>query len=96
MKPHESPPPPQIQKKSIRGDSGDTWPVWNRGIKYIFRIKFKIPILDLMLLPKTVFHLKGYITVTPNTIIFISSLYFLLTHHAEVNIAIVLKDGLEL
>ena len=33
MKPHESPPPPQIRKKSIRGDSGDSWPVLNRGIK---------------------------------------------------------------
>ena len=30
MKPHES---PRIRKKSIRGDSGDSWPVWNRGIK---------------------------------------------------------------
>ena len=29
MKPHESPP---IRKKSIRCDSGDSWPVWNRGI----------------------------------------------------------------
>ena len=29
MKPHES---PRIIKKSIRGDSGDSWPVWNRGI----------------------------------------------------------------
>ena len=29
MKPHES---PLIRKKSIRGDSGDSWPVWNRGI----------------------------------------------------------------
>ena len=29
MKPHESPPPESI-KKSIRGDS---WPVWNRGIR---------------------------------------------------------------
>ena len=28
MKPHES---PRINKKSIRGDS---WPAWNRGIKY--------------------------------------------------------------
>ena len=35
----------------------------NFGLKYIFRIKFKIPILDLILLPKTVFHLKGYTTV---------------------------------
>ena len=26
-------------------------------------MKFKIPILDLMLLPKTVFHLKVYVTV---------------------------------
>ena len=30
MKPHES---PRIRKKSIRGDSGDSWPVWNRGIR---------------------------------------------------------------
>ena len=29
MKPHES---PRINKKSIRDDSGDSWPVWNRGI----------------------------------------------------------------
>ena len=29
MKPHES---PRIRKKSIRGNSGDSWPVWNRGI----------------------------------------------------------------
>ena len=29
MKPYES---PRIRKKSIRGDSGDSWPVWNRGI----------------------------------------------------------------
>ena len=29
MKPHES---PRMRKKSIRGDSGDSWPVWNRGI----------------------------------------------------------------
>ena len=27
------PPPPRIRKKSIRGDSGDSWPVWNRGIR---------------------------------------------------------------
>ena len=32
MKPHES---PRINKKSIRGDSGDSWPVWNRGISLI-------------------------------------------------------------
>ena len=30
MKPHES---PRINKKSIRGNSGDSWPVWNRGIR---------------------------------------------------------------
>ena len=29
MKPHES---PRINKKSIRGNSGDSWPVWNGGI----------------------------------------------------------------
>ena len=27
------PPPPRINKKSIRGDSRDSWPVWNRGIR---------------------------------------------------------------
>ena len=30
MKPHES---HRINKKSIRGNSGDSWPVWNRGIR---------------------------------------------------------------
>ena len=35
-------------------------------LKYIFLIKFKTPILDLMLLPKTVFHLKGYTPVGEN------------------------------
>ena len=34
MKTHESPPPPN-KKKSIRGDSGDSWPVWNRGIRQV-------------------------------------------------------------
>ena len=29
MKPHES---SRKNKKSIRGDSRDSWPVWNRGI----------------------------------------------------------------
>ena len=33
MKPHES---PRINKKSIRGNSGDSWPVWNRGIIPLF------------------------------------------------------------
>ena len=32
-------------------------------LKYIFWLKFKVPILDLMLLPKAVYHLKGYTTV---------------------------------
>ena len=36
--------------------------------KYFFEIKFNIPILDLMLLPKTVFHLKGYTAVTQATL----------------------------
>ena len=31
MKPHES---PRMNKKSIRGDSRDSWPVWNRGITF--------------------------------------------------------------
>ena len=30
MKPHKS---PRIRKKSNCGDSGDSWPVWNRGIR---------------------------------------------------------------
>ena len=25
---------PRIRKKSIRGDSGDSWPVWNIGNRY--------------------------------------------------------------
>ena len=33
MKPHES---HRIRKKSIRGDSGDSWPVWNRGIRHSY------------------------------------------------------------
>ena len=33
MKSHES---PRNNKKSIRGDSSDSWPVWNRGIRYNF------------------------------------------------------------
>ena len=35
MKPHES---PRINKKSIRGDSRDSWPVWNRGIKWSLQV----------------------------------------------------------
>ena len=35
MKPHES---PRINKKSIRGDSRDSWPVWNRGIKWSVQV----------------------------------------------------------
>ena len=31
MKPHES---ARINKKSIRGDLGDSWPAWNRGISF--------------------------------------------------------------
>ena len=37
MKPHES---PGIRKKSICGDSGDSWPVWNRDIKDIATSSF--------------------------------------------------------
>ena len=38
-------------------------------LKYIFRIKFKISILDLMLFPKkTVFHIKGYTPVVVVTV----------------------------
>ena len=47
MKPHEC---PRIRKKSIRGDSGDSWPVWNRGIR-VFIIKLKICDLDLKVTP---------------------------------------------
>ena len=32
MKPHES---PRINKKSIRGNSGDSWPVWNRVLPVV-------------------------------------------------------------
>ena len=38
MKPHES---IRIRKKSIRGDSGDSWPVWNRGIRGIRQLQWK-------------------------------------------------------
>ena len=37
MKPHES---PRIRKKSIRGESGDSWPVWNRGISYLWIVEY--------------------------------------------------------
>ena len=37
-------------------------------LKNTFRIKFNIPILDLMLLSKLVFHLKGYTPVEENRI----------------------------
>ena len=40
MKPHES---PRIRKISIRGDSGDSWPVWNRGISCIALLNLPIP-----------------------------------------------------
>ena len=43
MKPHES---PRINKKSIRGDS---WPVWNRGIKCT-TIFMKLPEIRLNLI----------------------------------------------
>ena len=33
MKPHES---PRIRKKSIHGDSGHSWPLWNRGIIWTY------------------------------------------------------------
>ena len=36
MKTHES---PLIQKISIRGNSGDSWPVWNRGIMAMYCLK---------------------------------------------------------
>ena len=36
-------------------------------LKYIFRIKLKFRILDLMLLPKASFHLKGYTTLINQT-----------------------------
>ena len=38
-------------------------------VKYIFRIQFKIPILDLMFCQKTVFHLKGNNTVVESTLL---------------------------
>ena len=38
MKPHES---PRIDKKSIGGDSGDSWPVWNRDNKHVAVLSLK-------------------------------------------------------
>ena len=55
MKPHES---PRINKKSIRGNSGDSWPVWNRGIKeYVSmgRIEFLAFAFSLISSPFVVF-----------------------------------------
>ena len=37
MKPHEF---PRINKKSICGDSRDSWPVWNRGITHHVQVSF--------------------------------------------------------
>ena len=34
----------------------------------VFCLKY-IPILDLIILPKTVFHLKGYTTVEPEVVV---------------------------
>ena len=39
MKPHES---PRINKKSIRGDSRISWPVWNRVLE-ITADTYKLP-----------------------------------------------------
>ena len=46
MKPHES---PRINKKSIRGDSGDSWPVWNRVIRRVpfDHVRKSCPTIDL-------------------------------------------------
>ena len=44
-------------------------------LKFIFRIKFKIPILDLMLLQKKLFHLKGYTPVIVNVFLLFFNLY---------------------
>ena len=43
-KPHES---PRIRKKSICGDSGDSWPVWNRGIKCLAQEHYTVPLVRL-------------------------------------------------
>ena len=44
MKPDES---PRLRKKSIRGDSGDSRPVWNRGIIPLFHTGHESPELPL-------------------------------------------------
>ena len=58
MKPHES---PRINKKSIRGNSGDSWPVWNRGIKRWNHRKLsligKVTLVKTFALPKLIYPL---------------------------------------
>ena len=47
MKPHES---PRINKKSIRGNSGDSWPLWNRGIFHTGHESRESPRIDFLLI----------------------------------------------
>ena len=47
MKPQES---PRMRKKSILGDSGDSWPVWKRGIARSFILNYLMLSLILKLL----------------------------------------------
>ena len=48
MKAHES---PRIRKKSIRGDSGDSWPVWNRGIRHRCSARCGVDVVFVALRP---------------------------------------------
>ena len=41
---------PRINKKSIRGNSGDSWPVWNRGIIHTGHESPESPRIDFLLI----------------------------------------------
>ena len=61
MKPHES---PRIRKKSIHGDSGDSWPVWNRGIRRGMKVAWSVNLSTVggvSLLSPNVFCLSVFI-----------------------------------
>ena len=55
MKPHES---SRINKKSIRGNSCDSWPVWNRGINKQILIDYPIYI-DTINIEEPILYSKG-------------------------------------
>ena len=55
MKPHES---PRINKKSIRGDS---WPVWNRGIKETFLLRPENLCLTIIIFGRYIFNMSTFL-----------------------------------